>query len=67
MKSARSAGAALLLGLCTGLFASQALAQGDYPSRAIRMVIDTSPGGLTDILGRMAAEGLAREIGRAHV
>jgi len=25
------------------------------------MVIDTSPGGLTDILGRMAAEGLGRE------
>jgi tripartite-type tricarboxylate transporter receptor subunit TctC len=67
LKSARSAGAALLLGLCTGLFASQALAQGDYPSRAIRMVIDTSPGGLTDILGRMAAEGLARELGRQVV
>lgn len=59
----QSAGAALLLGLCAGL----AFAQGDYPSRAIRMVVDTSPGGLTDILGRMAAEGLARELGRQVV
>ena len=49
------------------LIAGRALAQGDYPSRAIRMVVDTSPGGLTDILGRMAAEGLARELGRQVV
>jgi tripartite-type tricarboxylate transporter receptor subunit TctC len=58
-----SAGAALLLGLVAG----PAFAQGDYPNRAIRMVVDTSPGGLTDILGRMAAEGLARELGRQVV
>jgi tripartite-type tricarboxylate transporter receptor subunit TctC len=44
-----------------------ALAQQNYPSRAIRMVVDTSPGGLTDILARMAAEGLARELGRQVV
>jgi tripartite-type tricarboxylate transporter receptor subunit TctC len=43
-----------------------ALAQG-YPSRAIRLVVDTSPGGLTDILGRLAAEGLSRELGRQVV
>lgn len=43
-----------------------ALAQS-YPSRSIRMVVDTSPGGLTDILGRMAAEGLSRELGRQVV
>jgi len=44
-----------------------ALAQQSYPSRAIRMVVDTSPGGLTDILGRMTAEGLSRELGRQVV
>jgi tripartite-type tricarboxylate transporter receptor subunit TctC len=53
--------------LVAGLVANEAFAQGDYPSRAIRMVVDTSPGGLTDILGRMAAEGLARELGRQVV
>jgi tripartite-type tricarboxylate transporter receptor subunit TctC len=63
--------AASLLGLAAGLVAmlvpADAFAQGDYPNRAIRMVVDTSPGGLTDILGRMAAEGLARELGRQVV
>jgi len=49
------------------LIAGRALAQGDYPNRAVRMIVDTSPGGLTDILGRMAAEGLARELGRQVV
>src|SRR5258708_10514354 len=31
------------------------------------MVVDTSPGGLTDILGRIAAEGLAQQLGRQVV
>ena len=44
-----------------------ALGQSGYPVRAIRMVVDTSPGGLTDILARMAAEGLSRELGRQVV
>ena len=60
-----------LLGLIAGFFApfatGRAHAQADYPNRAIRMIVDTSPGGLTDILGRMAAEGLARELGRQVV
>src|SRR3989475_8595387 len=38
-----------------------------YPGRAIRMIVDTSPGGLTDILGRVAAEGLAQQLGRQVV
>jgi tripartite-type tricarboxylate transporter receptor subunit TctC len=59
-----------LLALAASLvlaIALPALAQQDYPSRSIRLVVDTSPGGLTDILGRMAAEGLARELGRQVV
>jgi len=54
--------ASLLLAL-----ALPALAQQNYPDRTIRLVVDTSPGGLTDILGRMTAEGLARELGRQVV
>ncbi|HTQ73202.1 MAG TPA: tripartite tricarboxylate transporter substrate binding protein [Burkholderiales bacterium] len=64
MTRAAYAAAAAIFSL---LAAGQAGAQGDYPNRAIRMVVDTSPGGLTDILGRMAAEGLARELGRQVV
>src|SRR2546427_2828975 len=59
----RKVAAGILLGLC----AASAAAQNAYPNRAIRMVVDTSPGGLTDILGRVAAEGLARELGRQVV
>ena len=63
-----SAAAALFLALFVALIATEpAFAQADYPNRAIHMVVDTSPGGLTDILGRMAAEGLARELGRQVV
>jgi tripartite-type tricarboxylate transporter receptor subunit TctC len=60
-------GLKLLAVALLGLVATAASAQGDYPSRAIRMVVDTSPGGLTDILGRLAADGLARELGRQVV
>src|SRR5438045_6926747 len=58
MNSPRAAflGTAGLLGLALGTGATLAAAQGAYPHRAIRMVVDTSPGGLTDILGRLAAE-----------
>ncbi len=56
-----------LLGLALGAGATPSAAQSAYPSRAIRMVVDTSPGGLTDILGRLAAEGLAQQLGRQVV
>src|SRR3989442_9945171 len=56
----RKVAAGILFGLC----AASASAQIVYPSRPIRMVVDTSPGGLTDILGRVAAEGLAQQLGR---
>ena len=60
-------GLRLLAAWLIGLASASAFAQADYPSRALRMVIDTSPGGLTDILGRMAADGLARELGQTVV
>src|SRR5438445_386567 len=49
----------LALALCLGF--SLAQAQEPYPSRAIRLIIDTSPGGVTDLFGRMAAEGLSQK------
>src|SRR4051812_47266637 len=54
--------AALLLALLSGLTLAQA-----YPSRPIRMVVDTSPGGLTDLLGRLAADGLAQKFAQTVV
>ena len=48
----------LLLG--AGSVASPALAQQDYPSRPIRLIVPYPPGGPTDIMGRIASEVLTR-------
>jgi len=57
--------AVLLSGvLCLGA----ALAQSPgYPARTIRLVAGTSPGGITDYLARMSAEGLAGQLGQQVV
>src|SRR5258706_5780212 len=49
----------LALALC--LMFSLAHAQEPYPSRGVRLVIDTSPGGVTDLFGRLMAEGLSQK------
>src|SRR5436190_14483547 len=41
-----------------------AAAQEPYPSRSIRLVIDTSPGGVTDLFGRVVAEALTPRLGQ---
>src|SRR5262245_36367296 len=55
------------VGVLLALLGTLSAAQDGYPARALKLVVDTSPGGLTDMLGRMAAEGLARSLGRAVV
>src|ERR671928_438456 len=50
-----------LLALCC----SQALAQ--YPAKPVTLIIPFPPGGSTDIIGRIAADGLARELGQPFV
>ncbi len=53
--------AALLVG---ALLLGGALAQPPgYPARTIRLVAGTAPGGITDYLARMSAEGLAIQLG----
>jgi tripartite-type tricarboxylate transporter receptor subunit TctC len=54
--------AAALAGVC-----AVAPAQEPYPSHGLRLVIDTSPGGVTDLFGRLMAEGLAQKIGQPVV
>ena len=48
--------------LCLPLLAGQAAAQSDYPSRPVRIVVPSSPGGGTDILARVLADHLARSM-----
>jgi tripartite-type tricarboxylate transporter receptor subunit TctC len=53
--------AAALAALCA------VAAAEEYPSRGLRLVIDTSPGGVTDLFGRLMADGLAQKIGQPVV
>ncbi|HEY2338302.1 MAG TPA: tripartite tricarboxylate transporter substrate-binding protein [Burkholderiales bacterium] len=55
-----------LAGLLLGLLLDAAHAQG-WPARPITLIIPFPPGGSTDIVGRIAAEGLARELGQPFV
>ena len=41
-----------------------AAAEEPYPSRSVRLVIDTSPGGVTDLFGRVVAEALTPRLGQ---
>jgi tripartite-type tricarboxylate transporter receptor subunit TctC len=55
-----------LLALCC----SPALAQtsfSNFPAKPITLIVPFPPGGSTDIVGRIAADGMARELGQAFV
>lgn len=59
---AASAGAALGSSLPLG-----ALAQSDYPSKPIKIIVAFPPGGTSDVMGRMVAEPLSRVLGQPVV
>src|SRR5499433_2309231 len=61
MRSVRVA-LALLFAFAASLAAAQA-----FPSRSIRLIVDTSPGGLTDLLARLTAEALTVRLGQTVV
>src|SRR5882762_9709513 len=62
-------GSIRLVALLAGAFVlGAALAQSPgYPARTIRVVAGTAPGGITDYLARMSAEGLSARLGRLVV
>jgi tripartite-type tricarboxylate transporter receptor subunit TctC len=55
--------AKLLVLLSVVLMADPAAAQSDYPSRPVRILVPSSPGGGTDILARVLADHLSRSMG----
>ena len=58
--------AGLAIALVLTMFVTAAAAQ-PYPARGIRLIVDTSPGGLTDLLGRITAETLTVRLGQTVV
>ncbi|WP_431284884.1 Bug family tripartite tricarboxylate transporter substrate binding protein [Humitalea sp. 24SJ18S-53] len=60
-----------LLALATALLVAAAphpgVAQDAYPSRAIRLVVSYPPGGSSDLIGRVLAQGLQDELRREVV
>src|SRR2546428_6866148 len=56
----------LAAGLAFSLWACSALAQ-DYPSRPVRIVIPLSPGGTTDVPGRIIAQKLSETLGKQFI
>ena len=57
---------AILLLVLPGIAAPDVLAQS-YPVRAIKLVVPSSPGGGTDIVGRILAQKLSEQIGQQMV
>ncbi|MCZ8149398.1 MAG: tripartite tricarboxylate transporter substrate binding protein [Roseomonas sp.] len=48
-------------------FASRSHAQGEWPSRTVRILVGFAPGGGADLVGRLLARGLADQLGRPVV
>ncbi len=50
-----------------GLLVSPATAQGDYPSRTVRIIVPATPGGGSDTFARLVAQHLAKELHQQFV
>jgi tripartite-type tricarboxylate transporter receptor subunit TctC len=56
-----------LAALGLGLLATPATAQGDYPSRTVRIIVPATAGGGSDTFARLVAQHLAKELNQQFV
>jgi tripartite-type tricarboxylate transporter receptor subunit TctC len=58
---------ALVFGIALGLFSPSRAQDGPYPSHTVRLLVSSAPGGNPDILGRLLAERMSRDLGQAVI
>lgn len=56
-----------LLAMGSMLAAPAVQAQGSFPNKPLRIIVPYPPGGVTDIMGRLAAEAMGRHLGQPVV
>jgi tripartite-type tricarboxylate transporter receptor subunit TctC len=58
----------LLMAACMGLaLIAPAVAQDDYPNKAVRVIVPFAPGGLNDILARTVSAQLSERLGKQFI
>ena len=53
-----------LLGLLASVLVSSTVRAESYPARSVRVIVPFPPGGATDLIGRMVAQGLTERLGK---
>ena len=66
-KSALAAAAAIISGFALLLGAAGTAGAADYPDHPIIMIVPLAPGGSTDTLGRIMAQGMSKTLGQPVV
>jgi tripartite-type tricarboxylate transporter receptor subunit TctC len=61
------AAAAVAAGLSSALAAATSAFADDYPTHPIIMVVPLAPGGSTDVLARITAQGMSKQLGQPVV